>query len=66
MIDDSIYVFCNMTGDGETCVYPDIHSATMPNIPWKKEESSTKKVWYSQLRGGFKVQLRFWYQITIV
>ena len=53
MSDDAVYVFCNMTADGETCVFPDIHSAQMPNIPWRKENDRTD--WYSNLRGGFRV-----------
>lgn len=53
MIDDAIYVFCNMSAKGETCVFPDIHSSTMPNIPWRKDNN--KDDWYSNLRGGFKV-----------
>jgi collagen type V/XI/XXIV/XXVII alpha len=51
MPDDAVYVFCNLTGSGETCVFPDIHSSKMPNIPWRKENTD----WYSNLRGGFKV-----------
>lgn len=42
-----------MTNMGETCVYPDIHTTQMPNIPWRKENNKTD--WYSNLRGGFKV-----------
>jgi collagen type V/XI/XXIV/XXVII, alpha len=53
MIDDAIYVFCNMTAEGETCIHPDIHSSQMPNIPWRKENDKTD--WYSNLRGGFKI-----------
>nr|CAD7427672.1 unnamed protein product [Timema monikensis] len=53
MADDAVYVYCNMTGSGETCVFPDIHSSQMPNIPWRKE--GVKNDWYSNLRGGFKI-----------
>lgn len=53
MIDDAIYVYCNMTAEGETCVHPDIHSSQMPNIPWRKEGDKTD--WYSNLRGGFRI-----------
>lgn len=53
MPDDAIYVYCNMTREGETCIFPDQHSASVPNIPWKKENNKTK--WYSNLRGGSKV-----------
>lgn len=56
MADDSIYVFCNMTAQGETCVYPDIHSSQMPNIPWRKENGDHTD-WYSNLRGGFRVRI---------
>lgn len=42
-----------MTAEGETCVHPDIHSAQMPNIPWRKENDKTD--WYSNLRGGFRI-----------
>ena len=51
MVDDAVKVYCNMTS-GETCVYPDIHTSKMPNIPWRK----SGRGWYSQLRGGFKVR----------
>lgn len=54
MPEDAVYVFCNMTNAGETCIFPDIHTAQMPNIPWDKE-SRKDDVWYSDLRGGFKV-----------
>ena len=53
MPDDAIYVFCNMTGSGETCVYPDVQTSKMPNIPWRKE--SGKEDWYSNMRGASKV-----------
>lgn len=53
MPDDAIYVFCNMTGSGETCVYPDLQSSKMPNIPWRKEGG--KEDWYSNMRGASKV-----------
>lgn len=42
-----------MSSEGETCVFPDIHSSSMPNIPWKKENKESE--WYSNLRGGSKV-----------
>ncbi|EAA02247.3 AGAP012765-PA, partial [Anopheles gambiae str. PEST] len=48
-----VYVFCNMTAAGETCVFPDIHSSQMPTIPWRKENDKTD--WYSNLRGGFRI-----------
>ena len=54
MPDDAIYVYCNMTGTGETCVFPDVQSAKMPNIPWRK--TGTKSVWYSKMRGASKVR----------
>ena len=54
MPDDAIYVFCNMTGSGETCVYPDLQSSKMPNIPWRKEVGG-KEEWYSNMRGASKV-----------
>ncbi|XP_022176710.1 collagen alpha-1(XI) chain-like [Myzus persicae] len=50
---DAVYVYCNMSSGGETCVFPDIHSSQMPNIPWRKEGDKTD--WYSNLRGGFKI-----------
>lgn len=52
MSDDAVNVYCNMTGQGETCVFPDIHARKMPNIPWRKEG---KERWFSSLRGGFKI-----------
>lgn len=57
MPDDAVYVYCNMTNMGETCVFPDIHSSQMPNIPWRKEEGRGN--WYSKLRGGFRVSNYF-------
>lgn len=56
MPDDAVYVYCNMTSSGETCVFPDIHSSQMPNIPWRKEGG--KNDWYSKLRGGSRVSYR--------
>jgi hypothetical protein len=53
MSDDAVFVYCNITGSGETCVFPDMHSSHMPNIPWRKE--GDKNDWYSNLRGGFRV-----------
>lgn len=58
---DAVYVYCNMSNGGETCVFPDIHSSQMPNIPWRKEGDKTD--WYSNLRGGFKVR---YYWNTII
>lgn len=66
MKDDAIYVYCNMTAEGETCISPDKHSSSMPNIPWRKE--SPKKEWYSNLRGGFRVGhklLQIIYEINV-
>lgn len=54
MADDAIFVHCNLTAAGETCIYPDLQSRRMPNIQWRKE--SEKGDWFSNLRGGFKVQ----------
>jgi collagen type V/XI/XXIV/XXVII alpha len=51
MVDDAVKVYCNMSS-GETCVYPDVHTSKMPNIPWRKSGQG----WYSELRGGFKVR----------
>ncbi|KAL3278655.1 hypothetical protein HHI36_016192 [Cryptolaemus montrouzieri] len=53
MVHDAIHVFCNLTAQGETCIYPDNHTINMPNIPWSREGS--KNDWYSNLRGGFKI-----------
>lgn len=55
MKDDAVYVFCNMTNEGESCVYPDIQTSSLPNIPWRKESNS--KEWYSKLRGGSLVRI---------
>jgi collagen type V/XI/XXIV/XXVII alpha len=57
MSDDAVFVYCNITGSGETCVFPDMHSSHMPNIPWRKE--GDKNDWYSNLRGGFRVSTNF-------
>lgn len=53
MPDDAVYVYCNMTIGGQTCIYPDVHSSRMPNIPWRKENENGD--WFSNLRGAFKV-----------
>lgn len=53
MVDDAVYVYCNLT-DGQTCVFPDVHTSQMPIIPWRKENEKTD--WYSNLRGGFRVR----------
>jgi len=53
MPDDAIHVFCNITRQGETCVYPDPHTSKIPNIPVRKTNS--KLMWFSKLRGGFKM-----------
>lgn len=53
MPDDAVYVFCNMTVSGETCVFPDIHSSKIINIPWRR--TSRDGAWFSALRGGFKI-----------
>lgn len=54
MANDAIHVFCNLTAKGETCIYPDVHTVQMPNIPWRKENSEGND-WFSELRGGFRV-----------
>lgn len=53
MPDDAIYVYCNMTGQGETCVFPESQTSKMPNIPWRKEGG--KEDWYSNMRGASKI-----------
>nr|XP_042913014.1 collagen alpha-3(V) chain-like [Parasteatoda tepidariorum] len=59
MIDDAIHVFCNMTARGQTCVYPDKHSAIQTEVHWEKEEDASNEKWFSSLRGGFKVIMMF-------
>jgi len=54
MPDDAIYVYCNVSNMGETCIFPDIHSSHMPNVPWKNRNKN-RNDWFSRLRGGFKV-----------
>lgn len=54
MADDAVYVFCNMTAGGETCVAPDIHSAQITQIPWRKE-AEQQNDWFANLRGGFRI-----------
>ena len=58
MPDDAVYVFCNMTGGGQSCVFPDMHASKMPNIPWRKNGATA--TWFSKLRGGFKVGAGDW------
>uniref|UniRef100_T1PCG7 Fibrillar collagen domain protein n=1 Tax=Musca domestica TaxID=7370 RepID=T1PCG7_MUSDO len=52
MPDDAIHVFCNMTNNGETCLYPDVHTAEMPLVPWKY---AGDKQWFSKIQGGSKI-----------
>jgi collagen type V/XI/XXIV/XXVII alpha len=57
MPDDAVFVFCNLTNSGETCVFPDVQSTRMPHIPWEKTpESKKREVWFSSFRQGFKVK----------
>lgn len=53
MIDDAIYVYCNMVDKGETCVYPDKHSSQIPTIAWRKEGGQLD--WFSSMRGGSRI-----------
>lgn len=54
MADDAVYVFCNLTAKGETCIYPDKDRAVLPSyIQWRKENEDND--WYSNLKDGFKV-----------
>jgi collagen type V/XI/XXIV/XXVII alpha len=56
MPDDAVFVFCNLTNSGETCIFPDVQSTRMPHIPWEKTpESKKREVWFSSFRQGFKV-----------
>lgn len=53
MSDDAVFVFCNLTAKGETCIYPDKDRAVLPSyIQWRKEDDND---WYSTLKDGFKV-----------
>jgi len=54
MPDDAVYVFCNMTVAGETCVFPDVRSSKIINIPWRRT-SKGDDAWFSELRGGFTI-----------
>ncbi|ERL95674.1 hypothetical protein D910_00104 [Dendroctonus ponderosae] len=42
-----------MTDEGETCIYPDQYSASMPNIPWKRK--GTVQKWFSEFEKGSKI-----------
>lgn len=53
MIDDAIYVFCNLTAHGESCVFPDVQTSNLPELPWKKEGHVEQ--WFSGFSDGFKV-----------
>lgn len=53
MPDDAVFVFCNLTAKGETCIYPDKDRAVLPSyIQWRKEDDND---WYSNLKDGFQV-----------
>lgn len=53
MADDAVFVFCNLTAKGETCIFPDKDRAVLPSyIQWRKEDDTD---WYSNLKDGFKV-----------
>lgn len=53
MPDDAIYVYCNMSAGGETCIQADAHTAEAPLVPWRQAEGSLD--WYSRLSGGEKI-----------
>jgi len=56
MPDDAIYVFCNLTNGGETCVLPETKTTRLPLISWGKHPDSKKKeVWFSSFHQGFRV-----------
>jgi collagen type V/XI/XXIV/XXVII alpha len=48
MGEDALYVFCE---GSRTCVFPDLHSADLPPISWRRDRID----WYSKLRGGARV-----------
>ncbi|KAK2184695.1 hypothetical protein NP493_256g02000 [Ridgeia piscesae] len=56
--DDAIYVWCNMTAGGDTCVHPHTEYAKGPLKSWQKESDTDKNPgkWFSELPGGFKVR----------
>lgn len=55
VINDAIQVWCNMTAEGETCVYPKKgHEMVLPRN-WQKSVVTKKASWFSTLKGGFEV-----------
>ncbi|KAI0219735.1 Collagen alpha-1(V) chain [Lamellibrachia satsuma] len=55
--DDAIYVWCNMTAGGDTCVHPDADSKQMPLKSWQRDSPMDENPdkWFSELPGGFKL-----------
>lgn len=50
--DDAAKVFCTA---GETCVFPDAETSSTKMSAWKKDSDDAGKVWFSKLRGGFRI-----------
>jgi collagen type V/XI/XXIV/XXVII alpha len=64
VINDAIYVYCNMTRSGETCVNPKQQFRTMPQRWWRKESETNKP--FSKLKGGFEIEYEDSVQLTFL
>ncbi|TMW44814.1 hypothetical protein DOY81_010108 [Sarcophaga bullata] len=53
MPDDAIRVYCKMSSEGETCIYPDVHTTERPMVPMR--HGGREKQWFSQMPGGNKI-----------
>lgn len=53
MAKDAIQVWCNMSSEAQTCVYPRKGRGMVAPRKWRKP--SDKAWWFSQLEGGFKI-----------
>nr|XP_023669033.1 collagen alpha-1(V) chain-like [Paramormyrops kingsleyae] len=50
---DALYVFCNFTAGGSTCISP-IRSQVTGGWESEQEDSYASGTWFSQLKGGFR------------
>jgi collagen type V/XI/XXIV/XXVII alpha len=54
MPDDAVYVFCNLTNSGETCIYPETRTTRLRQIAWAKHPDK-RNPWFSTFHQGFSI-----------